>query len=333
VECRAFPPFIAPGDGSGDWPWQRSDLTDVLRNLYDVVSGAMWVVCAERWPSEGELEVLTKDALALGGWRSARMTGDIVAAVVPKSQYSRLRIVSLHKGLTRSLLHEIVDRPLSEPVREPAQLMTAVATLLLARLLAGQPDGAGAAFDRVIAVLDDEIQGPALAAEAARVFYRVYSGFTRARVTAVEQQGVRDLVGGFLSDDVPRVKAAFEALNRTSTKEHRQQIDRALMDGAIRMFATTDGRMPTRERIAELIDQARARTAREKDGPTVTDDDVAAAQALLEVCAGLLPRVGLTRAPAAALAKLAALEALDHGDGQALQRLTQIEWLFYDVSD
>ena len=72
--------------------------------------------------------------------------------------------------------------------------------------------------------------------------------------------------------------------------------------------------------------------AREKGGPTVTDDDVASAQALLEVRAGLLPRVGLTRAPAVALAKLAALEALD-GAGEALQRLAQIEWLFYDVSD
>ena len=243
----AFPPSSAPADGSGDWPWQRSDLTEILRNLYEVVTAAVWVVCAGQWPSEGELEVLTKDALAIGGWRSIRITSDIVAAVVPKSKYSRLRIVSLHNALVRSLLHEIVDRPLSEPVREPPHFMTAVATLLTARLLACQPDGAGAAFDRVIAVLDDGTQVPDLAAEAARVFYRVYAGFPRAKVTAVEQQALRDFVGAFLTDDVPRVKAAFEALHRTSTKEHREQIDRAFMDGAIRMFATPDGRVPTRE--------------------------------------------------------------------------------------
>jgi len=105
------------------------------------------------------------------------------------------------------------------------------------------------------------------------------------------------------------------------------------MDGAMRMFSTADGPTPTRERIAELVDQAIVRAKREKGGPTFTDADAAAATALLEVCAGLVPRVELTRAPAVALAKLTAFQALDHDDGQAVQRLTQIQSLFFDVSN
>jgi hypothetical protein len=329
----AFPTSTPSVDGSGDWPWQPSDLADVLRNLYDVVTASMWVVCDERWPNEDELESLKKDALKLGGWRTARMTGAIVAAVVPNSRYKPFRAVSLHKALTRTLLHEIVDRPLAQPGRDPAQLMPAVATLLTARLLASQPDGAAAAFDQVIAALDSEPDGPNLAAAAARVFYRVYSGFTRAKVTDVEQVAVREMVAGFFANDVPRFAAAQRVLDQSASKEHRQQIDRAFLDGATRMFSTADGSTPTPGGIAELVDQARVRAERETGGPTFADDDAAAATAFLEVCAGLLPRVGLTRARAIALAKLAAFEALDHGEGQVSQRLTQIEWLFFDVSN
>jgi hypothetical protein len=328
----AFPPSTPLVDGTGDWPWQPSDLADVLRNVYDVVTAAVWVVCDEGWPNEDDLESLRADALKLGGWRAARMTGAIVGAVVPNSRQSPFRAVSLHKELIRTLLHEIVNRPLAQPAREPAQLMPAVATLLTARLLESQPDGAGAAFDRVITALDDEPDGQNLAAEAARVFYRVYSGFTRAQVTAAEQAAVRDMVAGFFANDVPRFAAAQRVLDRSASKERRQQIDRAFLDGAIRMFSTADGSTPTPERIAELVDQARVRAEGETGGPTFADADATAAKAFLEVCAGLLPRIGLTRGPAIALAKLAAFGALDHGDGQALYRLTQIEWLFFDVS-
>jgi hypothetical protein len=327
----AFPPAAAPVDGAGGWPWQRNDASDMLRVLFQVATASVWAASAERWPAEDELEVLTRKALEVGGWRAVRMTSDILTFGVPKSQYSRLGRPALHKQLTRSLLHEIVDRPLNEPVREPFPFMTSAATLLIARLLGDQPEGAGAAFDRVVAALDDASHGPNLVAEATRVFYRVYPGFTRAKISPVERDALRDLVAGFIAADVPRFAAAIGLLGRSSSKEHRQQVDRALMDGATRMFSTPDGRLPTRERIAELVDQARARGERETGGLRVTDEDAAAARALLEVCAGLLPRVGLTRGLAVALAKLTALEALDRGDGRALERFAQIEWLFFDV--
>jgi hypothetical protein len=327
----AFPHAAAPVDGAGGWPWQRNDASDMLRVLFEVATAAVWVVSAERWPAEDELEVLTRKALEVGGWRAVRMTGDVLTFGVPKSQYSRVGRPALHKQLIHSLLHEIVDRPLNEPVREPFPFMKSAAILLIARLLGDQPDGAGAAFDRVGAALDDEPHGPDLAAEATRVFYRVYPGFTRAKISPVERDALRDMVAGFIAADVPRSAAAIGVLARSSSKEHRQQVDRAFMEGAIRMFSTPDGRLPTRERIAELVDQARARADREASGLGGTDENAAAARALLEVCAELLPRVGLTRGSAVALAKLTALEALDRGDGQALERLAQIEWLFFDV--
>jgi|SRR5665213_143446 len=328
----AFPPAIAPVDGTGGWPWQRSDPVDVPRALFDLATASVWVASGERWPAEDELEALTRTILAPGGWRTVRMTSFILGSVVPKSQYSRLGRPALHKQLTRSLLHEIVDRPLNQPARQPFPFMKAAATLLIARLLGSQPDGAGAAFDRIVARLDDTSHGSNLAADTTRVFYRVYPGFTRVEVTPVERDAVRELVAGFFAGDVPRFGAAFGPLGPSSSK-HRQQVDRALMEGAMRMFSTPDGRAPTHERVAELVEQARARAQRlEPDGPRLTDADAAAAAALLEVCAGLLPRVGLTRATAVALALLSAFEALDHGDGLAVQRLAQIEWLFFDVS-
>ena len=329
----AFPPVAAPADGAGGWPWQRNDASDMLRVLFGMATAAVWVVSAERWPAEDELEVLTRKTLEVGGWRAVRMTGDVLTFGVPKSQYSRVGRPALHQQLIRSLLHEIVDRPLNEPVREPFPFMKSAAVLLIARLLGGQPDGAGAAFDRVVAALDDEPHGLTLAAEATRVFYRVYPGFTRAKISPHERDALRDMVAGFFGADVPRFAAAVGVLAGSSTTEHRQQVDRAFMEGAIRMFSTPDGRLPTREGIGELVDRARARAKREASGPNVTDEDAAAARALLEVCAELLPRVGLTRGSAVALAKLTALEALDRGDGQALERLAQIEWLFFDFSN
>jgi hypothetical protein len=134
----------------------------------------------------------------------------------------------------------------------------------------------------------------------------------------------------FISGDVPRCAAAIGTLARSSSKERRQQVERAFVGGGMRMFSTPTG-VCRRGIGSRNSSTRRARAARESGGPNFTGEDVAAARALLEVCAELLPRVVLTRGSAVALATLSALEALDRGDGQALERLAQIEGLFFDV--
>lgn len=321
-----------PPSESEGWPWQSHPTVVAMRALFEVTVCAVSLRFGGRWPDDEEIAGLVREQ-PLRPWRRLRTTGHLLAAVAPGWRYRPRRILAVQARMSRDLLHEVVGRPSAAPQREPFPLVMGVAALLTAGLLAYQPGGVAAGFDRAVGGAD-ESWGHDRRADAVRVFYRMFPAFTRVQATRAQLDALRSLVVAAAGRDVAALKSAFADLRRLVGPEEKQRLQRVLMDGAMRMFSTDDGRPPTRARIAELVEHARAR-ARQDDAAEADrlfDDDAAvAACVLLEVCAGLRPKVGPTNSNAAALAFSTALEVIAASD-DAGQRLDQIEWLFCDVA-